>query len=53
MRQYFKDFIHNALVHPLMMFLPRDIANKMHDANANWAFGLNRIDELNEEKEQS
>lgn len=47
MRQFFKDFVHNVIVHPLMMILPNDLANKTHDMNANWAFGLDtRLDEL-------
>jgi hypothetical protein len=29
-----------------MMFVPREIGDKMHDRNANWAFSLNRYDEL-------
>jgi hypothetical protein len=43
---WLRDFVHNVIVHPLMMVLPRDIANEMHDLNANWAFGLERYDEL-------
>ena len=29
-----------------MMVMPFDLATKMHDYNATWAFGLNRYDEL-------
>lgn len=43
---YAKDFIHNVIVHPLMMLLPSKLATKMHDINANWAYGLNRYDEI-------
>lgn len=47
MRQFFKNFVHNVIVHPLMMILPNDLANKTHDMNANWAFGADtRLDEL-------
>ena len=47
MKQWFKEFIHNCVVHPLMMVLPSDKATRLHDVNANWAFGLeNRYDEL-------
>lgn len=46
MKQYIKDFIHNVIVHPLMMFLPAEVATRMHDKNAAWAFGAHRIDEL-------
>lgn len=46
MRQWFKDFVHNCIVHPMMPFLPVAIANALHDRNATWAFGLERFDEL-------
>ena len=47
MKQWFKEFIHNCIVHPLMMVLPSDKATRLHDINANWCFGLeNRYDEL-------
>jgi hypothetical protein len=50
MWKYVKEFIHNVVIHPLMMFMPADIAHYMHDANATWAFGLQRYDELTLEK---
>jgi hypothetical protein len=28
------------------MFLPAEKANQLHDWNANWAFSLNRYDEI-------
>ncbi len=43
---WLKSFVHNVIVHPLMMFLPKNIANTMHDRNADWAFSLNRYNEL-------
>lgn len=46
MKQWFKDFVHNCIVHPVMPFLPKKTANRLHDKNANWAFNLNRYDEL-------
>lgn len=46
MKQWLKDFTHNCIVHPLMMFIPKKLAHNLHDRNANWAFGLNRYDEL-------
>ena len=47
MRQWLKEFIHNCIVHPLMMVLPTETAGRWHDLNANWAFGIeNRYDEL-------
>lgn len=33
-----KQLIHNALVHPCMMLLPKQVADKLHDTNADWAF---------------
>ncbi len=38
MKQYFKEFIHSAIVHPLMMFLPKRHRNRFHDWNAEWTF---------------
>ena len=47
MKQWFKEFIHNCIVHPLMIVLPSDKATRLHDVNANWCFGIeNRYDEL-------
>ena len=49
--QYLKDYVHNAIVHPMMMFLPKDLAHLLHDTNANWAFGKERYDEIKIEEE--
>jgi len=46
MKKWLKEFVHNVIVHPLMMFLPKDLSHRMHDKNAAWAFGLNKYDEL-------
>ena len=47
MKNYLKEFVHNVIVHPLMMFLPSKLATKIHDKNANWAFGTgSRYDEI-------
>lgn len=46
MKQWLKDFVHNCVVHPAMPFLPVNVANWLHDKNANWAFGLERYDEV-------
>lgn len=45
MKQFLKEFVHNVIVHPLMMVLPVDKACHLHDTNANWAF-KERCDEL-------
>jgi len=50
MKSWLKAFTHNVIVHPLMMFLPTNLANWLHDKNASWAFGLERYDELALEK---
>ena len=46
MKQWLKNFVHNCVVHPAMPFLPVRVANLLHDKNANWAFGLERFDEV-------
>lgn len=38
MKSYLKAFVHNVIVHPLMMFLPSKVGAKLHDKNAEWAF---------------
>jgi hypothetical protein len=51
MKSYLKEFVHNCIVHPLMMFMPASYATAMHDKNADWAFGkTSRYDELRIEK---
>lgn len=36
---YFRRFVHNFFVHPLMVLLPENLGNKIHDTNGEWAFG--------------
>jgi hypothetical protein len=50
-KQWSKDFVHNCIVHPLMCFTTLKTANNIHDRNALWAFGLNKLDELKLESE--
>lgn len=50
MKQWFKDFTHNVIIHPLMMFIPKDIATKLHDSNARWCWGNNHYNEMELEK---
>ena len=50
MKKWLKSFVHNAIVHPMMVFMPTNLAHRFHDTNANWAFGLNRYDEISLEK---
>lgn len=38
MKQWLKEFTHNCIVHPLMMFLPKKIGIKIHNLNADWVF---------------
>jgi len=52
MKSWFKSFVHNCIVHPLMQFLPQKIGTKLHDSNAEWAFSLNRYDELKLERQK-
>lgn len=46
MKQWLKEFIHNCVVHPSMMFMPTKWAHKLHDKNADWAFSPDRCDEI-------
>jgi hypothetical protein len=46
MKQWLKDFVHNVIVHPLMMVLPSDKATELHDRNARWCWGDNHYPEL-------
>ena len=52
MKNWLKCFVHNCIVHPLMMFMPKKWAHEMHDRNADWAFGLDRYDELKLENQK-
>ena len=52
MKNWIKSFVHNCIVHPAMMFMPKKLAYEMHDHNANWAFDLDRYDELKLEKQK-
>lgn len=38
MMNWFKWFVHNSIVHPIMPFLPKKLAIKLHDKNGEWAF---------------
>lgn len=47
MRKYLNSFIHNVIVHPLMMFVPQKYATLLHDRHADFAFGKDtRLDEI-------
>ena len=47
MKQWLKDFTHNCIVHPMMMFMPKKWANQLHERNADWCWGKeNHVDEL-------
>jgi hypothetical protein len=39
MKSWFKGFIHNGIVHPLMPWVPSRLGTWLHDRNADWAFG--------------
>jgi len=36
---FIKSVVHNVLVHPILPFLPRDMARFIHERNALWAYG--------------
>lgn len=40
MIKWLKEFTHNVIVHPLMMFMPYDKWQELHDKNAKWVFNL-------------
>lgn len=40
---WIKDFVHNALVHPLLPFLPTQMGDALHDRNAEWAYGGSHV----------
>ena len=44
--QFGRDLVHNVIVHPCMMLLPKHLAHELHDRNADWAFSQNRFDEI-------
>ena len=47
MKQWLKDFTHNCIVHPIMMFIPKKLACEIHDRNADWCWGKDHhTDEL-------
>jgi hypothetical protein len=35
---FIRSVIHNVLVHPVLPFLPRKLAKKIHERNAAWAY---------------
>lgn len=39
MKQFFKDIVHNCIIHPMLPFIPRKLGAKLHDKNAKWAYG--------------
>ena len=38
MKQWLKDFTHNCIIHPLMMFIPKKWAHPLHDRNADFTY---------------
>lgn len=51
-KQWLKDFTHNCIIHPLLMFLPADIGTKIHNKHADWCWGKEHYGELDLEKEK-
>ena len=39
MRFWVHDFIHNAVIHPIMAFLPIEMGDRLHEWHAKVAFG--------------
>jgi hypothetical protein len=46
LKRWYKDFVHNSIIHPQLPFRFTDSANRVHDKNADWAFGQARYDEV-------
>ncbi len=42
MTRWFRAFVHNCLVHPLLPFLPERWGDALHDRNGLWAFRESR-----------
>lgn len=38
MKQWLKEFVHNCLVHPVLPFLPKEMAKKLHQQHGDWTF---------------
>jgi hypothetical protein len=36
---WLKSAFHNIFLHPCLVFMPRSWAKKVHEANAEWAYG--------------
>ena len=51
-KQWLKDFTHNCIIHPLLMFLPADIGTKIHNKHSDWCWGKEHYGELDLEKEK-
>lgn len=43
MKQWFKEFIHNCLVHPVLPFIPREMSNRLHQWHGDWTFGVDEL----------
>ena len=46
MKQWLKDFTHNCIIHPLMMFIPKKWAHPLHDRYVKSLGKENHVDEL-------
>jgi len=38
LQQWLLEFFHNCIIHPLLPFLPRDVAHKLHECNGVYTF---------------
>jgi len=46
MKRWITDAVHNMFIHPLMVLLPVNVGNRLHDWHARIAFGDDRLDEI-------
>lgn len=43
MNKWLKEFVHNYLVHPVLPFMPKEMAKKLHQQHGNWTFNQKTI----------
>ena len=46
LKGWLNDFVHNAIVHPLMCFVPKEWGNRLHDWHATKVLALERYNEI-------
>lgn len=39
---WWRDFVHNCIVHPILPFIPRKVGDALHERNGHWAYGKDK-----------